>query len=101
MDFRVGGRETNESGPKGGPWSAFVAIYQDIVPNERIIYTYEMTLDGKRISVSVSTIELKPEGNGTRLVLTEQGAYLDGWDNPDQREQGTRDLLAALGASLG
>ena len=100
MDFRVGGRETNEGGPKGGPWSTFVAIYHDIVPNERILYTYEMTLDGKRISVSVATIEFRPEGNGTRLVLTEQGAYLDGWDKPDQREAGTRGLLDALGASL-
>ena len=100
MDFRVGGRETSVGGPKGGPVSAFLAIYQDIVPNERIVYTYDMLLDDKRISVSLSTIELKPEGTGTHLVLTEMGAYLDGWDNPDQREQGMKDLLDALGKSL-
>jgi uncharacterized protein YndB with AHSA1/START domain len=100
MDFRVGGREVNDGGPKGGPWSTFNALYQDIVPDERIIYTYEMTLDGKRISVSVATIEFRPEGSGTRLKLTEQGVYLDGFDNPDLREKGTRDLLEALGKSL-
>jgi uncharacterized protein YndB with AHSA1/START domain len=100
LDFRVGGTEVNEGGPKGGPWSIFNALYQDIVPNERIVYTYEMTLDGKRISVSVASIELRPEGSGTRLVLTEQGAYLDGWDHPDQREAGTKGLLDALGAAL-
>jgi uncharacterized protein YndB with AHSA1/START domain len=100
MDFRVGGREVSEGGPKGGPWSAFFCTYQDIVPNERIIYTYDMTLDGKRISVSVATIEFKLEGSGTRLVLTEQGAYLDGFDNPALREEGTRGLLDALGAAL-
>jgi uncharacterized protein YndB with AHSA1/START domain len=77
-----------------------VAIYHDIVPNERILYTYEMTLDGKRISVSVATIEFRPEGSGTRLKLTEQGVYLDGFDNPDVREKGTRDLLEALGKWL-
>ena len=100
MDFRVGGRETSVGGPKGGPIHAFNALYQDIVPNERIIYTYEMHLDGKRISVSVATIELKPEGAGTRLKLTDQGVYLDGFDKPELREQGTKDLLEALGKAL-
>ena len=100
MDFRVGGEEINEGGPKGGPWSVFVATYQDIVPNERIIYTYWMTLDGKRISVSVATIEFQAEGAGTRLKLTEQGVFLDGFDNPALREEGTRGLLDALGKSL-
>jgi hypothetical protein len=34
------------------------------------------------------------------LILTEQGAYLDGHDVADLREQGTRDLLEALDAEL-
>jgi uncharacterized protein YndB with AHSA1/START domain len=100
MDFRVGGRETSVGGPKGGPVHSFTALYQDIIPNERIIYTYEMQLDGKRISVSLASIELKPEGSGTRLTLTEHGAYLDGYDDAGQREHGTGELLNALGASL-
>jgi uncharacterized protein YndB with AHSA1/START domain len=100
MDFRVGGRETSVGGPKGGPVIGFRALYQDIVPDQRIIYTYDMDIDGKRISVSVATIELKAEGSGTRLKLTEQGAYLDGFDDPSVREKGTKDLLDALGRSL-
>src|SRR4026207_2500506 len=40
----------------------FDALYQDIVPNERIVYTYDMHLDDKRISVSLASIELKPAG---------------------------------------
>ena len=100
MDFRVGGRETSVGGPKGGFVSAFHSTYQDIVPNERIIYAYDMDLDGVRISVSLGTIEFKPSGKGTRLVLTEMGAYLDGWDKPDQREQGTRQLLEQLARAL-
>lgn len=100
MDFRVGGREINAGGPKGGPIHAFNAIYQDIVPNERIIYSYDMHLDETRISVSLATIELRPEKGGTLLVFTEQGAFLDGYDDAGSRERGTRDLLDALGASL-
>lgn len=100
MDFRVGGRETSSGGPEGGPVHIFNATYQDIIENERIVYSYDMHLDGTRISVSLATIELKPAGSGTRLVFTEQGAYLDGWDNPAQREHGTGELLDGLGAYL-
>jgi uncharacterized protein YndB with AHSA1/START domain len=100
MDFRVGGREINRGGPKGGTVHAFEARYWDIVPNERIVFSYDMHLDDKRISVSLTTVELKPAGGGTRLIFTEQGVFLDGWDNPAVREQGTRGLLDALGAYL-
>jgi uncharacterized protein YndB with AHSA1/START domain len=100
-DFRVGGKDRMTGKWHNGPESDFQAIYQDIIPDQRIVYTYDMHLDGKRISVSLATIEFKPDGKGTRLVLTEQGAYLDGWDNPAQREAGTRGLLDALAKSLG
>ncbi len=100
MDFRVGGCEHAAGGPKGGPVHSFDAMYQDIVPNERIIYSYDMHLDKQRISVSLTTIVLQPAGAGTRLVFTEQGVFLDGFDDPGVREKGTRDLLDALGKSL-
>lgn len=100
MDFRVGGRETVSGGPKGGPLHSFSSIYQDIVLNERIVYTYDMHMDDIRTSVSLATIELFPSGTGTRLVMTEQGAYLDGYDDAGSREEGTKLLLDALGAAL-
>ena len=101
LDFRVGGREINRGAPKGGgPVHAFEAVYHDIVPDERIVYAYEMHLDEKRLSVSLATIELEPVEDGTRLTLTEQGAYLDAFDDPALRETGTNDLLDALGAHL-
>jgi uncharacterized protein YndB with AHSA1/START domain len=100
LDFRVGGREHVSGGPPEGPVYSYDATIQDIVPNERIISTYEMHLDRRRISVSVATVEFSPSGNGTRLVYTEQGAFLDGLDDPRQREQGTRELLEALGTHL-
>jgi uncharacterized protein YndB with AHSA1/START domain len=101
LDFRVGGLEHVSGGsPDGGPTFSYDARYQDIVPDERIVTTYEMHMDDARISVSVATVEFQPEGSGTRLVLTEQGVFLDGHDTPAQREHGTRELLENLGKAL-
>ena len=99
-DFRVGGRERVVSIPPGGPSHVFDAVYRDIVPNERIIYTYDMLSDETNTSVSVTTIEFKPAGTGTRLVFTEQGAFLDGADAAKQREIGTRGLMDAVVAAI-
>jgi uncharacterized protein YndB with AHSA1/START domain len=100
MDFRVGGKEVNAGGPKDGPVHVYNATYQDIVPDQRIVYSYDMLFGETRISVSLATIELHAEGKGTRLMLTEQGAFLDGHDSSATREHGTRELLDALGAAL-
>lgn len=100
MDFRVGGRETSKVGPPGGPVHAFDARYQDIVQDQRIIFSYDMHLDDTRISVSLATVDLKPAGTGTKLTFTEQGAFLDGFDDPGGRERGSIDLMDALGAVL-
>ena len=100
LDFQIGGREISRGGPVGGPVHAYDARYYDIVPNERIVYAYDMHIDATRISVSVATVELKPAGAGTRLIFTEQGAYLDGHDTSAERKHGTGELLDALGAEL-
>jgi uncharacterized protein YndB with AHSA1/START domain len=100
MDVRVGGTERLKGRWEGGLVSTFDAIYHDVIPNERLVYTYEMHLDERKISVSLATIELKAEGNRTALKVTEQGAFLDGYDDAGSRERGTGHLLDALGASL-
>lgn len=100
LDFRVGGREHSHGrGPNGQIYS-YDAIYQDIVPDERIVYAYDMHLDDQRISVSLATIEFHSDSAGTQLVLTEHGAYLDGLDKPEYREHGTGVLLDQLGKAL-
>src|ERR1700676_820010 len=101
LDFRVGGREVNRGGPPGGPVYTFESRFHDIVPEQRIVYTYEMYADEARISVSVATIQFHNHEATTRLVLTEQGVFLDGHDTVAQREEGTRSLLESLAASLG
>jgi uncharacterized protein YndB with AHSA1/START domain len=99
FEFRVGGREYNE-GKMGADLYTFDVRYQDIIPEQRIIYTYEMTMNGARISVSLATIEIEPEGTGTKMTVVEHGAFLDGLDNVRQREEGTNALMDALGTSL-
>jgi uncharacterized protein YndB with AHSA1/START domain len=100
MDFRVGGKEVNAGCPSDGQMHFFNAVYQDIVPDQRIVYSYELLFGQTRVSVSLATIELVAEAGGTRLVMTEQGAFLDGHDTSATREHGTGELLDALGAFL-
>lgn len=111
-DFRVGGVWT-DAGRHGddGPLSEFRATYTDIAPRERIIYSYDMWLDGVHASTSISTVVLEAiedhgvTDRGTRLTFTEQGVHLDGVHGPGPeaaagREAGTADLLDALGKAL-
>jgi uncharacterized protein YndB with AHSA1/START domain len=100
MDFRVGGRELSRVGPPGGEVHTFEGRYEDIIPDERIVFTYQMYLDETRISVSLTTVELVGDGGGTCLVFTEQATFLDGYDDAGQREAGTRHLLESLGSAL-
>jgi uncharacterized protein YndB with AHSA1/START domain len=100
FDFRVGGSEHNEAkGPDGGDYM-FDVRYYDIVPDNRIVYAYDMHLNGERISVSVATIEFRPDGAGTHLIVTEHGAFLDGLDTAAQRHAGTEWIMDQLGAYL-
>jgi uncharacterized protein YndB with AHSA1/START domain len=105
FDFREGGREMVKGRHEGGTVHVFDCVYRDIVAPDageagRIIYSYVMHLDGKKISVSQATIEILPDGAGTKLVLTEYGDYLDGYDDAGSREHGTNALMDALEKSL-
>jgi uncharacterized protein YndB with AHSA1/START domain len=100
LDLRVGGRETGRSLPEGDVVHAYEARYHDIVPNERLVFTYEMHLDETLISVSLATVELEPHGTGTRMTFTEQSAFLDGHERPARREHGWGGLFDALDTEL-
>jgi uncharacterized protein YndB with AHSA1/START domain len=100
MDFRVGGRERLTGKWRTGRVTEFDATYYDIVPGERIVYVYEMRLDGRKISVSLATFEFKRAGAGAKLIMTEQGAFLDGYDDNGSREGGSRHIIEKLGAYL-
>jgi uncharacterized protein YndB with AHSA1/START domain len=99
LDFRIGGREVSQGEVEDMRYR-YEAVYQDIVPNERIIYTYEMHINDARTSVSVATVEIAADGDGTKLTFTEQGAFLDGLDSGELRENGTGSLLGFLESYL-
>ena len=100
MDLRVGGTERLKGRWQGGVVSDFQATFHDIVENQRLIYSYVMHLNDNKISVSLATLELTSDGAKTTLAVTEQGVFLDSYDDAGSREHGTGLLLDALGASL-
>ena len=76
------------------------AIYWEVVPNARIVFTYELLIDEVRSSVSLVTVELERDGEGTRLTLIEHGAFFDGLEDPDVRPDGWGSILDALAGEL-
>ena len=97
--------EVARGGPERGPALTFTSHFHDVVADERIVYSSTMHVEGRGITtVSVTSVELEPvpaeQGGGTRLVLTQQGTYLDGNEEPAWREQGTATQLDALGDVL-
>ena len=74
MDFRVGGHEASHSEPGADFTFAFDATYHDIVPDERIVFSYDLALGGALVSVSLATVELRAASGDTQLTYTEHGA---------------------------
>ena len=104
MDFRVDGGERLTGRWKSGRVTDFNARYLDIVPQRRIVYAYSMHVDEQKISVSLATIVREPAKgggkSGTKMTVTEQGAFLDGYDDAGSRERGTGSLMDRLARSL-
>jgi len=104
MDFRVGGHELTrsviEEGPFKGTQLTNDTVYQDIVPNERIVFAYTMSLGDRRISASLVTVEFRAAGAHTTLVFTDQGAYFERSDGAERRKHGWGKLLDRLGREL-
>jgi len=96
LDFRVGGTEIATGGQL-----RFEATYRDIVEGERIVYSATLHDGDKLSTVSQTTVEFVADGDGTRLVLVEQGAYMEGMEQPEWREQGINSQLDALAKLLG
>ncbi|GAA4584919.1 SRPBCC family protein [Planotetraspora phitsanulokensis] len=100
LDFRVGGRELARGRGEDGSVLTFESVYHDIIADQRIVCASVLMSGDDVATVSVTAVELSPEGEGTRLVLTEQGTFLDGHEQPAWREQGTLEQLTALEAEL-
>ncbi|MEZ5961548.1 MAG: SRPBCC family protein [Hyphomonadaceae bacterium] len=107
LDFREGGRETSKflflkGEEMFGEKTVFgnQTVFNEIVPDERIIFTYSMDRNGVRFSVSLATVEIKADSKGSRLILTENAAFFEGADGIQMREQGWQELLGKLSSFL-
>ena len=105
LDFRVGGSERSayrfkEGTPFPGVPLVAESVFLDIVPEQRIVQAGNMAIGGRRISATMVTIELVPTEKGSTLICTHQGAFFEGADGPQMREQGWRKLFDQLEASL-
>lgn len=100
QDFREGGHDHDEARHAHGFVTTFDADYVSIVPEQRIVYTYAMTLDSKPLSASATSVTFEPVEGGTLLTFTEHGVHLDGFDDGAMREAGTVGILDDLGKAL-
>jgi uncharacterized protein YndB with AHSA1/START domain len=96
LDFRVMGRETHRvEDPERGA-QLVEKVFFDIVPARRIVFAYDISLNGRRLSVSLVTVEFTASRAGTKMIYSEQLAYLDGHQDLSQRVHGTAEALDRL-----
>lgn len=100
FEWKPGGMEITRFGPQGGPEFLSKSILYDIVDDRRIVSAGTMTSQGKLLFAGMMTVELSEEGTGCRLKMTEQGAFLDGHDLPENHEAGWTGMLGKLGEFL-
>jgi uncharacterized protein YndB with AHSA1/START domain len=100
LDFRLHGHETHRVRHADGRLQEIEKLFFDIVPGRRIVFAYDIRLDGRALSVSLATVEFFAAATGTRMVYTEQISYLDGHEDRAQRLRGTEEGLERLGLYL-
>lgn len=100
LDFQVGGFERTRFRYGDGPPMTYDGVYLDIVPDQRIILAYSMTVDAVPLSSSLATMELLPKAKETLLRFTEHTAFTDGSDGSESRREGSLELLEALAKEL-
>ncbi|MCW6530073.1 MULTISPECIES: SRPBCC family protein [Sphingomonas] len=105
MDFRVGGHELLEGHfTQSGLVTRFDARFHLIEPGQRLVYAYDLYHSGMFHSVTLSSLELEADGDGTRVSYTEQIVFLDGEDGTEARRHGTGiqfDMIEHVLQSLG
>jgi uncharacterized protein YndB with AHSA1/START domain len=101
LDLRVGGSELLHGQFDGGPSTIFRARYHDIIPDQRLIYVYDMHHGGRHLSISLASVEFTAiSRTRTRMAFTEQAVFLDGEDGTASRERGTAVHFDRLGSAL-
>jgi uncharacterized protein YndB with AHSA1/START domain len=95
-DFREGGEDAFRCGSKSNPNIRGATRYLDVVVNRRIVSTETISVDGRRLCASLSTLELNPDGDRTKLKSTIQLVSFAGQDMVRGHEDGTNASLDNL-----
>ena len=95
-DFREGGQDHFRCGSKGNPNIHGVTSYFDIVHDRRIVSSETITVDGKRLCVSLTTLELTSDDKETKLKNTTQVISFIGQDMVNGYTSGTNASLDNL-----
>ena len=95
-DFRDGGQDRFRCGSKTNPNIHGVTRYLEITPDRRVVSSETVTVDGKRLCASLTTLELTPHGTKTALKHTTQLASFIGQDMVNGHTEGTNASLDNL-----
>jgi uncharacterized protein YndB with AHSA1/START domain len=101
MDFRVGGLEVAEGRfNDSGMTTLFEARYHVIEQGRRLVYVYDLHLSGELHSITLSSLDLEPDGDRTRVSYTEQIVFMDGQDGIEKRRDGTEEAFETIESIL-
>ena len=93
IDLRVGGHYRIVMHGPDGEVHRVGGVYREVVPNRKLVYTWAWESTPER--ESIVTIEFRPSGQGTELVLThERFADTEARDKHQQGWNGCLDQLA-------
>lgn len=95
-DFREGGQDRFRCGAKSNPNIHGTTRYLEIIADRRIVSSETIVVDGKRLCASLTTLELTPAGERTRLKSTTQLASFIGDDMVKGHDAGTNASLDNL-----
>ena len=99
-NFAIGGRDVFRCGAKSDPKYHGETRYLHIVPESHIVSSETIDADGKRLSASLTTVQLMPKGTQTKLTLTVQVAAFEGRDMIEGTRFGHNAALANLAKAL-
>ena len=97
MDVRVGGRYRISFDMESGEHSEVGGIYREVVPNEKLVFSWAWHSTPER--ESLVTVQIKPDGAGTLLTFHHE-QFVDQTAR-DNHERGWIELLGKLENYLG
>lgn len=95
-DFREGGQDRFRCGSKANPNIHGTTRYLEILSNHRIVSSETISMDGRRLCASLTTVEVATHGDSTKLRHTTQLASFIGQDMVKGHETGTNASLDNL-----